>query len=45
MSSNIPSDVLPRSRKLILPLVSNEDDREVLLTESFYGMPRKTHQL
>lgn len=30
-ASRIPSDLLPRSRQIILPLVNTEDDREALL--------------
>jgi len=32
----IPPDLLQRSRRILLPLIDTEDDREALLTEAFY---------
>jgi len=34
MPPNIPSDLLPRARQIILPMVGTEDEREALLTDS-----------
>lgn len=36
MNSNISSDLLPRARQILLPLVATADEREALLTEAFY---------
>src|SRR5262245_48217322 len=36
MTCNIPSELLPRSKKTLLPFVVTEDDREALLTDAFY---------
>jgi len=36
MTRNIPSDLLPRSKKILAPFVVTEDDREALLTDAFY---------
>jgi formylglycine-generating enzyme required for sulfatase activity len=36
MPPQIPADLLPRARQIILPLIGTEDEREALLTEAFY---------
>lgn len=36
MTRNIPSELLPRSKKILAPFVATEDDREALLTDAFY---------
>ena len=43
----LPPDLLPRTRQILLPLVRTEDEREALLTDSFYTIPdsRIYHQI
>ncbi len=36
MTPQLPDDFLPRVRQILLPLVSNQDEREALITEAFY---------
>jgi formylglycine-generating enzyme required for sulfatase activity len=36
MTRNIPSELLPRSKNILLPFVVTEEDREALLTDAFY---------
>jgi formylglycine-generating enzyme required for sulfatase activity len=36
MNGNIPLDLLPRARQILLPLVATPDERDALLTEAFY---------
>ncbi len=39
MTSPLPDDFMPRTRRILLPLVETEDDREALLTDAFYLLP------